>query len=161
MEIRNTIRSVADLSSELQRTVAKQSLNLDVVGADVQRGVRDLTLAAALIESVARRVNASTSRGEIGAIVTTVQQAAGELLTTARQLRTLSVDVERTQKQLERAVANADSVFAKVNRGQGTVGRLVNDPGLYQQSDSLMIELRALVADIRANPRKYFNLRIF
>jgi len=161
VELRSTIRSVADLSSELQRTVATQSRNLDVVGADVQRGVRDLTLAAALIDSVARRVDASTSRGEIDAIVTTVQQAAGELLATARQLRTLSVDVERTQVRLERAVANADSVFAKVNRGTGTMGLLVNDPGLYQQSDSLMLELRALVADIRANPRKYFNLRIF
>jgi phospholipid/cholesterol/gamma-HCH transport system substrate-binding protein len=161
MELRSTIRSVADVSSELQRTVATQSRNLDVVGADVQRGVRDLTLAAALIDSVARRVDASTSRGEIGAIVSTVQQAAGELLATARQLRTLSVDVERTQVRLERAVASADSVFAKVNRGTGTMGLLVNEPGLYQQSDSLVVELRALVADIRANPRKYFNLRLF
>jgi phospholipid/cholesterol/gamma-HCH transport system substrate-binding protein len=161
MELRSTIRSVADLSAELQRTVAAQSRNLDVVGADVQRGVRDLSLAAAVIDSVARRVDASTSRGEIGAIVSTVQQAASELLATARQLRTLSSDVERTQVRLERAVANADSVFAKVNRGTGTMGLLVNEPGLYQQSDSLMIELRALVADIRANPRKYFNLRIF
>jgi phospholipid/cholesterol/gamma-HCH transport system substrate-binding protein len=37
----------------------------------------------------------------------------------------------------------------------------VNDPRLYSNSDSLMVELRALVADIRANPRRYFNLRIF
>ncbi len=161
LEMRSTIRSVADLSAELQRTVARQSRNLDSVSVDVQRGVRDLGIAAAVIDSVARRVDASTSRGEIQSIVGTVQQAASELLASARQLRTLSVDVERTQVRLERAVASADSVFAKVNRGDGTMGRLVNDPQLYSNSDSLMIELRALVADIRANPRKYFNLRIF
>ena len=161
LELRSTIRSLADLSGELQRTVAKQSRNLDVVGRDVQRGVRDLSLAAAVIDSVARRVDASTSRGEIQTIVSTVQQASGELLATARQLRSLSTDVERTQVRLERAVANADSVFAKVNRGDGTMAQLVNDPALYANSDSLMVELRALVRDIRANPRKYFNLRIF
>jgi phospholipid/cholesterol/gamma-HCH transport system substrate-binding protein len=161
LELRGTIRSVADLSAELQRTVAAQARNLDVVGRDVQRGVRDLSAAAAVIDSVARRVDASTSRGEIQTIVSTVQQASGELLATARQLRALSTDVERTQGQLERAVANADSVFAKVNRGDGTMARLVNDPALYANGDSLMVELRALVRDIRANPRKYFNLRFF
>jgi phospholipid/cholesterol/gamma-HCH transport system substrate-binding protein len=161
LELRGTIRSVADVSAELQRTVARQSRNLDSVSVDVQRGVRDLSLAAAVIDSVARRVDASTSRGEIQSIVSTAQQAASELLATSRQLRTLSVDVERTQVRLESAVANADSVFTKMNRGDGTMGRLVNDPRLYSNSDSLMVELRALVADIRANPRRYFNLRIF
>ena len=160
-EMRGTIRSLAELSGELQRTVARQSKNLDVVGADVQRGVKDLSAAAAVIDSIARRVDASTSRGEIAAIVSTVRQAANELLTTTQQLRGLSVDVGRTQVQLERAVANADSVFTKMNRGGGTMGMLVNDPSLYANSDSLVVELRSLLADIRKNPRRYFNLRIF
>ncbi len=160
-EMRATIRNLASLSSELERTVSRQSRNLDQVGTDVQRGVRDLSAAAAVIDSVARRVDASTSRGEITTIVSTVQQAAQELLATSQQLRGLSADVGRTQIQLERAVANADSVFAKVNTGNGTLGLLVNDPRLYSNSDSLVIELRALLTDIRTNPRRYFNLRIF
>lgn len=73
----------------------------------------------------------------------------------------LSVDVARTQVQLERAVANTDSLLAKANRGDGTIGLLVTDKSLYQNSDSAVIELRALLADIRANPRRYFNLRVF
>ncbi len=160
-EMRGTIRSLADLSGELQRTVARQSKNLDNVGADVQRGITDLTQAAALIDSVARRVDASTSHGEIAVIVTTVQTAAQELLLTTSQLRSLSVDVGRTQVQLERAVANADSLFTKMNRGDGTMGLLVNDDRLYRHTDSAVIELRALLADIRTNPRRYFNLRVF
>lgn len=161
LEMRGTIKSLADLSGELQRTVQKQSANLDVVGADVQQGVKDLTAAAALIDSVARRVDASTSRGEISAIVSTVQNAAQELLITSRQLRTLSGDVGRTQQQLDRAVASADSVFTKMNSGGGTMAMLVNDPRLYANSDSLVVELRSLLADIRKNPRRYFNLRVF
>jgi phospholipid/cholesterol/gamma-HCH transport system substrate-binding protein len=41
------------------------------------------------------------------------------------------------------------------------VGLLINDPALYQQSDTLVRELRALVADLRKNPRRYLNLRLF
>jgi phospholipid/cholesterol/gamma-HCH transport system substrate-binding protein len=51
--------------------------------------------------------------------------------------------------------------MGKINRGQGSLGRLVNDSTFYQTSDSLMRELLALVTDIRKNPRRYVNVRIF
>jgi phospholipid/cholesterol/gamma-HCH transport system substrate-binding protein len=38
---------------------------------------------------------------------------------------------------------------------------MVNDPALYQQSDSLVRELRALVADVKKNPKRYINVRVF
>ena len=46
-----------------------------------------------------------------------------------------------------------------MNRGQGTLGLLLNDPSLYQRTDSVLIELRALSADIRANPKRYVSVR--
>jgi phospholipid/cholesterol/gamma-HCH transport system substrate-binding protein len=48
-----------------------------------------------------------------------------------------------------------------VNAGAGTLGLLVNDPRLYRQGDSLVADLRALVADVKANPKRYFSVRIF
>ena len=55
----------------------------------------------------------------------------------------------------------SDSVMLKINAGQGSVGLLINDPKLYRNSDSLVTELRALVADFKAHPKKYVNVRIF
>ena len=49
----------------------------------------------------------------------------------------------------------------KINAGQGSVGLLVNDPALYRNSDSLVTERRALIADFKAHPKKYVNVRIF
>lgn len=160
-ELRNSIRNIADLSAELRRTVSKQSRNLDTVSVDVRRGIRDLSIAAASIDSVARRLDVSTSRGEMTSIVSTVQQASKELLAAAERIRALSVDVSQTQERLDRTVATADTLMRKLNRGDGTVGLLINDPRLYQQSDSLVTDLRAMIADMRANPRRYFNIRIF
>jgi phospholipid/cholesterol/gamma-HCH transport system substrate-binding protein len=160
-ELRNSIRNIADLSAELKRTVARQSINLDTVSLDVRRGIRDLSIAAASIDSVARRLDASTSRGEITEIISTVQQASKEMLVAAEQVRTIFVDVSKTQERLDRTVATADTLMQKLNRGDGTIGLLINDPRLYQQSDSLVTDLRAMLADFRANPRRYINLRIF
>ncbi|MDP1862011.1 MAG: hypothetical protein Q8K82_25350 [Gemmatimonadaceae bacterium] len=51
--------------------------------------------------------------------------------------------------------------MAKVNSGRGTLGLLVNDPSLYYRSDSLVAQMRSLFADIKANPKRYVNVRIF
>lgn len=37
---------------------------------------------------------------------------------------------------------------------------MVNDPALYQQSDSLVRKLRALVADVKQNPKRCINVRM-
>ena len=38
---------------------------------------------------------------------------------------------------------------------------LVNDPSLYQQTDSLVRQLRTLIADMQRNPKRYLSVRIF
>jgi phospholipid/cholesterol/gamma-HCH transport system substrate-binding protein len=66
-----------------------------------------------------------------------------------------------TQTHLDNFLMNGDSVLMKINSGHGTIGRLVNDSSLYVSGDSLVTALRGLVADVRANPKRYFGLRIF
>jgi phospholipid/cholesterol/gamma-HCH transport system substrate-binding protein len=55
----------------------------------------------------------------------------------------------------------SDSVLRKIDRGQGTLGMLVNDPSMYRRADSVLTELRALVNDLRTNPKKYISVRLF
>jgi phospholipid/cholesterol/gamma-HCH transport system substrate-binding protein len=52
-------------------------------------------------------------------------------------------------------------VLTKINRGQGTLGLLLNDPTIYRRTDSVLTELRALVSDLRNNPKKYISVRLF
>jgi phospholipid/cholesterol/gamma-HCH transport system substrate-binding protein len=87
--------------------------------------------------------------------------ASVELRRAAAQVRSLSERLATTQAQADAFLATGDSVLAKINRGQGTLGLLVNDPSVYQRTDSVLIELHALAADIRANPKKYVSVRIF
>lgn len=160
-ELRESIRNFAELSSVLAKTVTIQSKNLDRMSTDVQQGLTNLNASAEKLSAFSARVDSATSRGELQQIVVNSQHAAQELLTTATRLREISGDFERTQNNLSSAVARADSVFTKVNSRQGTLGLMVNDPALYQQSDSLVRELRALVADVKRNPRRYINVRVF
>jgi phospholipid/cholesterol/gamma-HCH transport system substrate-binding protein len=127
----------------------------------VQQGLRTVNAAAENLNHFSDRVDSATSRGELQQIVTNSRTAARELADATLTLRKLADEMSGTSTKLSSTVSRADSVFVKVNSGQGTLGRMVNDPRLYQNSDSLVTELRALVADVKKNPRRYINVRVF
>ncbi len=160
-ELRESIHHFAQLSATLARTIEVQSRNLDRMSNDVHTGIARVNGAADRLNAFSIRVDSATSRGELQQIVTHSQQAAQELLTATANLREMTQKLDRTEARLSTVIARADSVFTKANGTTGTLGLMMNDPGLYRQSDSLMRELRVLVEDVKKNPRRYFTLRIF
>jgi phospholipid/cholesterol/gamma-HCH transport system substrate-binding protein len=53
-----------------------------------------------------------------------------------------------------------DRVMAGLQEGQGTAGQLLHDRELYENMNGAVGELRQLVRDIRADPRKFLNVRV-
>lgn len=160
-ELRQSIHNFAQLSDELARTVRRQSANLDKLSGNADKGIGKILSAADAIDRIAARVDSSTSKDELREIVASTQNAARELLAATTRVRTIADSAQGTQARLNSVIAQADSVFAKVNGRRGSIGLLMNDSRLYTNTDSLITELRALVADVKANPKKYVNLRVF
>ncbi len=53
-----------------------------------------------------------------------------------------------------------DKLTASLNQGEGTAGQLLHDKQLYENMNSAVTEMHALVKDIRADPKKYLNVRV-
>ena len=113
------------------------------------------------VELTARRVDSAATSDEARKLVDNFMVASVELRRTATQVRQLSARLEATEARLDDFLASGDSVLRKIDRGQGTLGLLVNDPSMYRRTDSVLAELRALVADVRNNPKKYISVRLF
>jgi 8-oxo-dGTP pyrophosphatase MutT (NUDIX family) len=58
-------------------------------------------------------------------------------------------------------LANADTLFARLSQGEGTLGLLSRDSTLYREATLTVVQLRTLLADIQANPRRYFRFSVF
>lgn len=56
--------------------------------------------------------------------------------------------------------ARLDKVMTGLEQGQGTAGQLLRDRQLYENMNGAVGELRKLVQDIRADPRKFLNVRV-
>ena len=53
-----------------------------------------------------------------------------------------------------------DKLVASLQQGDGTAGQLLHDKQLYENMNKTVTELHALVTDIRADPKKYLNVRV-
>lgn len=160
-ELRASIRNFSDLSAQLAQTVQDQSKNLTTMSSDVRDGVNSLVSASRDVKAISARFDSSTARGEVRQIVDNAAVAAQELRETSHRLLTISGQLGNSEERLRRFIASSDSVMTKINRGEGSLGLMVNDPRLYHSADSALRELQTLLADIRRNPKKYVNVRVF
>lgn len=53
-----------------------------------------------------------------------------------------------------------DGLLLQLQKGEGTAGRLLQDKQLYENMNGAVSDLRALIADIRREPKKYLNLKM-
>ena len=66
-------------------------------------------------------------------------------------------DLTVIRQELETATGNLNEILEKINHGDGTLGRLVNDPSLYENMDSLTVEINRLIKGINENPGRYLR----
>ena len=69
--------------------------------------------------------------------------------------------MDRLAGRLDSLRAALQSVTGKLDSGTGTLGKLVNDDKLYQDVSAATANIKALIEDIKANPKKYFKVEIF
>lgn len=67
----------------------------------------------------------------------------------------------RTLASLETTMANLDKVVSKIEQGDGTLGKLMNDKELYSNLTAASRELDLLLQDFRLNPKRYVNVSVF
>ncbi len=56
---------------------------------------------------------------------------------------------DQLYRDLSEAVAALKDVATTISKGEGTLGKLAKDDGLYKQIDGLLVEVRAVVDDLR------------
>lgn len=66
-------------------------------------------------------------------------------------------ELEKVRVEIESASGNLNEILEKINSGEGTLGRLVNDPSMYDNLDELSVELKELVRGINEEPGRYLR----
>ncbi len=72
-----------------------------------------------------------------------------------------NTEITTTIKNLESTLKNLDVMLAKIENGDGTIGKLMTDEALYNNLTASSKELDLLLQDFRLNPKRYVNVSVF
>lgn len=139
------------LSAETIGAVQGSARELEVLLTEFGDGVREQREAlGSLTESLnrsAKGLEDATTGPELARAVARADSAMAMLTNTGDHLNT--------------AAESLRLVLERIERGEGTLGRLVQDDALYLSLTSAAQSVTAFLADLQENPSKYINLSIF
>jgi phospholipid/cholesterol/gamma-HCH transport system substrate-binding protein len=78
----------------------------------------------------------------------------------SKNLERLSQIIKRPVDRIETLAIRLDSL-SRLMQGDGTVGRLLKSDELYEEIRETNESLKALVTDIKENPKKYLQIKVF
>ncbi len=120
--------------------------DLAVIGRE-QRG--ELTELVESLNEAARSVSSTTS--STGPALESAAMRADSALAVAT----------RNLEAFESATTDLRAILARIERGEGTLGRLAHDDSLYINLNAAASSLQLLLDDVRENPGRYISLSIF
>ena len=140
--VKNSLSAVHDLTVELQKTIKRESAQFNRVLENMDSLV------------VNAKNLSETERNKVSNTLDNLESTSG-------QLKTLMNDLQSTNSSL-------DNILSRMDRGEGTLGKLLLDETLYEdvdrvfvKMDRLVTNLDELVVDLKANPGRYVTVEIF
>lgn len=92
---------------------------------------------------------------------------------TIEEMRTLVADLNagkgtagallkdpKLAQQMSQLLTKLDNTISMVNAGQGTIGQLMVNPQVYDNINGLTTEMKGLMQDFRANPKKFLRIKL-
>jgi phospholipid/cholesterol/gamma-HCH transport system substrate-binding protein len=161
LELRRSIKDFGQIADRLTRVTNEQAEVIGSVGTNLRRGSEVLARAATDLQATLGRVDSATNQGQLAAILDNSAAASADMRAASQDVRELLDAAHANQESLVRVLVAADSVLSRIANRSGTLGLLVSDSALYRETTLTMVQLRQLLADIQANPRKYFSFSVF
>ncbi|MBS7198383.1 MAG: MCE family protein [Bacteroidales bacterium] len=133
--IDRTLRNLEGASGNLDTLIQGESARISSILQDVNSITGNLRN---------NNEEISTILGNVSAISDSLRQAS----------------LHQTLMSLDYILATTDSIMNKINRGEGTIGALLNDNDLYYNLNQVSENLNRLLVEFRYNPKRFINLSL-
>ncbi len=150
--------------------IEKMLPKLDSILANVNMLLSDPSLANSLHNVDHITANLTTTTHELNRLTASLnkqmpsmlEKADGVLGNTETLTKNLSdLDIAMTMAKVNTTLQNVEQLTAKLNSGEGTIGLLMTDPGLYRNLTSAMSHTDSLIMDLKAHPMRYVHFSLF
>ena len=157
-----TIDAISELAMQLKALADALDKNGNLTQTLTNLHDTSEELKAAVVENRAQlRLTIANFNASSRTVKSLTTDREAELRKALDSFERSAAGLERLTLRLDSLRATLQSVSGKVDRGDGSLGKLVNDPRLYDEARQTVTELKALIADIKTNPKKYVQVKVF
>ncbi|MBC6997965.1 MlaD family protein [Cytophaga sp. FL35] len=128
---------------------------------DLRETLSGLNATVASFQQSAQVLNRilSDNEGKLGTSLENFEELTANFAKLSDSLN--NAGLGRTLASLESSMANLNSLMARIEKGDGTLGKLMKDEELYVNLNNASRELDLLLQDFRLNPKRYVNVSVF
>lgn len=160
----NEIMGRADTVGAAIQSVT-QALQVEMVQQGALRDIRRTLNSTAALSAQLQAIAAEQNRNLTQTLAAYRHAASAidsaKIDATLANMQRTSENVQRMTLALDTSSARINDILAQLQRGRGTAGKLLSDTLLYADLRHTVGSLDSLMTDLKKNPRKYINLRIF
>ncbi|MBQ7988610.1 MAG: MCE family protein [Bacteroidaceae bacterium] len=157
------LSKAADMMPQIEQTVARvdsllASLNRLVESPHVQAILQNTEEVTAHLNQSSQQLN-SLLKNDVPQMTSTFNRAGENVVTLTENLNQLQL--QATLDSVNAAVGSLHKLLAQAQNPDGTLGRMMNDPTLYNNLNHTIQSADSLVTDLKTNPKRYVHFSVF
>ncbi len=157
----SAIANLDTISLEIRALVAQQSAVAVSVTASADTALAEIEQASVVARRTFERIETILTDAQIDTIVANVRVASTGIQEIVTSLAESTGGIAATIKHADSTFARLDRISARIESGEGAIGRLLVDSTLAIRAEDVLAQIDKLLQDLRENPRKYIRLSIF
>ncbi len=96
---------------------------------------------------------------QIPTITSHLSASSGDISTMTKRMNQL--EFEKTFAKMDSTMANVERMTRRFNERNNSMGLLLNERALYDSLNIAIGNMSALLEDVKKNPKKYINVKVF
>ncbi|MDE7125124.1 MAG: MlaD family protein [Muribaculaceae bacterium] len=161
-----------NIAGEMLPAVNRMIPKIDTLLTSVNSLVADPALAASIRRIDAITANLEASTRKLNAIMGTLPTITQNVNSITASLASSSADIAEISAGVKQMPLDsiADNIYAittnlmalseQLNDKNSTIGRIMNDPSLYDNLNNTISSLDSLFVDIKKNPKRYISIKL-
>ena len=159
--VRLAIENIQQVSEQLTGMVGGQERAINEVATNLREATETLGRAAETVQRAFAQIETAVGEDRLVSIVGNVERTTARTDSLTRELLAMSRDLQAAAVTADSTLRAVGAIAAQLERGEGTLGKLLQDTTLFAGLRESSVELQALLRDIRENPRRYITIRVF
>ncbi len=154
-KIENVVVSADSLMSGLANVLDEKRRE------NIKNSIENLNLSIKNFRDLTESLNnvVKENEGKIGKTLENSEKLTKNLSNFSDTL--VNANIGETVKKLKTTLASFDDILTKIEKGDGTIGKLISDDKMYNNLTNASKELEELLRDMKLHPKRFVHFSLF